>query len=491
MRGSIIAKLHRWIGLGAAIWLAVVGGTGLLLDHKDWRWMRQATVDERWLPVSLGRTARDLLVRFYQIDPGNPATRVAAGWRGAWYTLDAGATWLPSRFEGIETTPLVYSLEPEFESGHIWLATDDGVWYSENAGNSYRRHALPGQRVTGLSRGLHSDSLLAVVDRSTIVTLIKADGTRIRPWMLATPQDAMPRHETLGRLLVNLHLGWGLLPNPWGLLLNDYAAAGFTLLPITGLVIWGSRRRARPTAARPVPLTRWLLRIHVYLLGLALVLPATYFAASGVLLVHREWRSAVDAVRVEAALLPPGYRTDAWRHEISSVISAPGTPSRVLAATRRGLFSTTDNGNSWQAVTLGNQRLGAVFGLRRAGNDVFVIGASSARCSPDGDCRAIAGPHGMVSDIALLQPGELATVSHHGIQRLAAGTAPGAHDHPEVPLPTLPGVPWQFVINQIHSTGLIFGDNKRWANDIGAAAILLMLVTGLIRGVALFRRRQL
>ena len=72
----------------------------------------------------------------------------------------------------------------------------------------------------------------------------------------------------------------------------------------------------------------------------------------------------------------------------------------------------------------------------------------------------------------------------------ALAAAP-AHEHANLPMPELAGVPVQFVVNQIHSTGLFFGDNKRWVNDVGAAAIALMLLTGLVRAFVLLRRRAL
>ena len=494
IRGSRIATLHRWVGLGAALWLAVVGITGFLLDHKDWRWMRQATVDERWLPESLAKTARDLLVRFYQVERGNPASRVAAGWRGAWFSRDGGQSWTPSRFEGTAGTLLVYALEPDFEQGRVWLATDDGVWLSEDAGAVYRRHALPDQRVTSLSRGIESGSLLTVINRSSVVMLGKADAKQFTRLQLSEPLSPALKDEGLARLLVNLHLGWGLLPSPWNMLLNDLVAWGFVLLPLTGCVVWLRRRRSRRADAAVVrtAFSRWWLRGHVYLLGIVLLAPLGYFAASGVLLVHRELRAEVDSIRINPGFLPPGYRAG-WRNEIASVIVTGGAQPKMLVATRRGLFSTTDGGASWRAESLAGKPFGAVFGLRRAGDDIFVIGAVGGRCVPDDVCKPVAGLHGMVSDVAVLSPGETVTISHHGIQPLmtSALAAAPAHEHANLPMPELAGVPVQFVVNQIHSTSLFFGDNKRWVNDVGAAAIALMLLTGLVRGVVLLRRGSL
>ena len=39
-----LLTLHKWAGLAAGAWLLVLGVSGILLDHDEWRWQRQMTV---------------------------------------------------------------------------------------------------------------------------------------------------------------------------------------------------------------------------------------------------------------------------------------------------------------------------------------------------------------------------------------------------------------------------------------------------------------
>ncbi|MBI4828715.1 MAG: hypothetical protein HY804_07875, partial [Nitrospinae bacterium] len=39
-------RAHKWAGIVAALWLAILGFTGFLLDHRDWRWMWSVSVPD-------------------------------------------------------------------------------------------------------------------------------------------------------------------------------------------------------------------------------------------------------------------------------------------------------------------------------------------------------------------------------------------------------------------------------------------------------------
>ena len=36
-----VRVIHKWAGLAALAWLSVLGITGWILDHRDWRWTHQ------------------------------------------------------------------------------------------------------------------------------------------------------------------------------------------------------------------------------------------------------------------------------------------------------------------------------------------------------------------------------------------------------------------------------------------------------------------
>ena len=61
-------KIHRWIGLVAALWLFLLGITGIFLDHDEWRWLRQTEVPESWLSSSMMRYLPATVMRFVAVD---------------------------------------------------------------------------------------------------------------------------------------------------------------------------------------------------------------------------------------------------------------------------------------------------------------------------------------------------------------------------------------------------------------------------------------
>ena len=137
-----VHRLHKWAGLLAGVWLAVLGISGLLLDHRqDWRWLWQYTVADVWLPDEVIAKARSGIWRIYQIHPHNPGQQIAGGPRGLLWTENAGTFWKQTRFTQSNGTPevnaaVIASRDNRLE---LWLATDDGLWLSRNFGKSAQR----------------------------------------------------------------------------------------------------------------------------------------------------------------------------------------------------------------------------------------------------------------------------------------------------------------------------------------------------------------
>ena len=68
MKRKSLFKIHRWIGLVAALWLFILGITGIFLDHDEWRWLRQTEVPESWLSSSMMRYLPATVMRFVAVD---------------------------------------------------------------------------------------------------------------------------------------------------------------------------------------------------------------------------------------------------------------------------------------------------------------------------------------------------------------------------------------------------------------------------------------
>lgn len=453
--------LHRWTGLAAGVWLAVVGGTGVLLDHKDWRWMRQSILPDSWASESLIQTARGLLIRQYQIDPADPGHRIASGWRGVWVTFDGGAHWTAARFgaSGHDPVPLVFALETARDWRTVLLGTDDGVMRSDDGGVTYRLAGLAGHTVNGLARTSQTDHWLAVLDRSVLVDWQPAEaGATVG--LSPPPTNLLSATEGLGRFFSNLHLGSGLLPGTRSTLIwNDLAGIGMVVLPVTGLLYWLGLWRGG------------LGRAHGWWIGAPLVVPLVYLTVTGVYLGHRGSLAPIlSGVQISRDLLPAAYRFgDGWDGEIAAAIPLPPDDARVAIATRHGLFLYDRSSSAWSLMSRG-----AFWGARRLNDELVAFGVRDMRCGiAPAVCVAATepGPH-MVSDAAVFPGGTLVWVGHD----VGQGDA--------TPLPMLPGVPLQFVINQIHRATIPFAAASPLVTDAAAVALLVSVVSGIARLVS-------
>src|SRR5690606_32436009 len=122
--------LHKWIGLFAALWLAVLGLTGFILDHRDWTWVWQTSVHSDWLPASLVEKSQTSQYRIFQVNPSDNRRLITGGATGLWWSADGGGHWQKTGF-GSATQPGVHAVQerlpapgsnqPRWRS--LWLAT--------------------------------------------------------------------------------------------------------------------------------------------------------------------------------------------------------------------------------------------------------------------------------------------------------------------------------------------------------------------------------
>ncbi len=481
-------KLHTWAGLGAGLWLVVLGLSGFVLDHRDWNWLWQSTVPELLVPERVAATARRGTVRLYQLDPAQPSRRVAGGPQGLWFSEDGGQSWRPAHFESMAGMPAINVVTPDPRHGWslLWLGSRDGIWMFDPAAGVARRVALKGQNVTALSRGAVLDGLVGVVERSRVFRFGPA--TAFAPlWIDPQPPDPaqLPDRIGLSRLVHDLHFGRGLVTQPLSLLINDAGAWVMSLLPAGGFLFWWLPRRwksrsrgARPSAAWRKHTMRWLYRLHGPTLGLLAVVPFLYLTATGILLDHAtELRPWMNGIQIPRALQPPVYSLDAWMGEIYGVAAYPGEPQRLSLGTRLGLFTSRDGGQSWRRESGVPVAPGFVWTLRRHGNDLLIggMGGPNLVRGGEGGWRMAKGTGHMPTDISPDGEGGYLWLNREGLH--AAGTGETIET---AGLPRLAGVPWYFLIDGLH-TGVLIHPQWKWINDLVALACLLLTVTGLLR----------
>ena len=390
VRGSAVYNwsffLHKWIGLFAAVWLAVLGLTGFFLDHDSWRWLQQAEAPS-WLTTNwLLENTRWSVARLMQVDPADPSIRVTGGPRGLWFSRDAGASWQPAAFPGgIQTQVLAIEPDPALGWKRLWFATDDGVYLSEDSGASVRPASLSGEYVTSLAAGAAPDEMISVIDRSQVFRFTTADPAKITRIALAPPApEAHPAWVGFNRFMRDLHFGKGVFDPLSSLVMNDIGGIAMLILPLTGLLYWALpkwwRYRLRRTARRGTSKAtkkatiRWLFRVHSATLGIVSVLMMIYLSVSGIFVEHgRELGAWMRSIHVPQSYLPRIYGMPSWDGWVEAIVAYPGKPDRFTIGNRIGLFTTDDGGQTWSLENGADGRpLQSAGRLRRLGDRVLI-----------------------------------------------------------------------------------------------------------------------
>lgn len=483
-------KLHTWAGLGAGLWLAMLGMTGFVLDHRDWSWLWQSTAPEFLVPGQIAAKARNATTRLYQLNPDQPQQRIAGGPQGLWISNDSGQHWQAVIFNTSKTMPGINVIldDPATHWPNLWLGTNDGIWKLDATSGTAQRVTLSGTRITALSAGPSPNGLLGVVDKSRVFRLDLTHDPR-PAWIDLVPpaSDQLPKTIGLSRLVHDLHFGRGLLVAPASLLINDIGAWLMLLLPVGGFLFWWLPRRWKSTArsAKPLAATRkrtvqWIYRLHGPTLGLVAVIPFLYLTVTGILLDHApELRAWMKIIHIPQALQPPVYRLNSWENEIYAIAGYPDEADRFSLGTRLGLFTTQDAGQNWIRETGRPLDPGFVWTLRRHGDDLLIggMGGPNLQRHKDSGWQPVKGTGHMPTDISRDSNGGYLWLNREGFHpgSSAARLLPAQHS-----LPGLEGVAWYFVIDGLHS-GMLIHAQWKWINDIVALACLLLTITGLMR----------
>jgi hypothetical protein len=487
-----IRRVHKLAGILAALWLAVLGATGLLLDHRDWRGIWQTGVPAALLPKKVLDTAVEMEVALYRIDPGEPSRRIAGGRRGIWLSDDNGLNWRSSAFSGLPLgeSPQVFSIVtssgPAWDD--LWIATDDGVWMSMNRGISFERFAMPGVFVNALAQGSTPEELIGVADRSRVFTLDKR--SVILKWITLSPPSTsqLPDSVSVSRFVHDLHHGRGIVTGAVSTLMNDIAGIALILLPVTGVLFWLLSLRWGINNSGPVgderhsTAMRRFRMSHGALMGIIATIPIVYLAITGVMLGHREeildW---MTTNRIAYKWLTPAYGLPDWNMEIYSVAGYPGEPGKLSLGVRSGVYTTTDNGATWEREKIPGPSSFFVWTIRRMGGDLFIgaMGGPNLQKLNGGEWKIVKGAGHMPTDVFIGLNGERVWKSHRGFLA-ESGKKRGSYEKFPAGRPTPPGVSVYYLIDSLHS-GMIFHHQWKWVNDIFSVLAVILCVTGLAR----------
>lgn len=479
-------KVHKWAGLGAGVWLFVLGATGIVLDHDEWRWARQVTVPDSWISPNVGRLLPATRMRHVAVDSDDPRRWLGGSERGLWWTDNGGRSWSSVPFEGTDGTPQVLDLVPSADGSlaGVYLATDDGLWLSEDYGQRVRRAGFEGEYVHHLTTGSKPGELVGLVDHDRVFRWTPRDDTP--PTWISWPEvrvAGLPETVSLYRFVFDLHFGYGIGNRTVSTLINDYGGIAFMVLAVSGFLFWWFPKRWR-RAKPPVPLRQkrkifnWLYRVHAPVIGLLALIPIGYLAATAIPLVHvGGFGTWANDVALPRAALPPVYRYRSLTGEIDSVVVYPEDPDRYSVGTRFGVLHTEDGGESWRRDAALPAGSGNFF---RHGAASFFSdngGRHFARVGDESPWQPLTGLASAITDAAHVG-GDAAPWLLKNSRGFNAGTLDGEFSlTKQVVMPELPGATLYLFLIDIH-LGLIFHQQFKWINDLVSVFALLLVLTG-------------
>lgn len=480
--------VHRWVGLVTGVWLLLLGLTGFILDHREWRWLWQPAVGLSVLPDGFVRTVEKRTPKIYQINGANQNEIIAADARGISVSGDGGDSWVRSGFVSRDDQPQVFAVEFDAKNGWdaIWLATDDGIWLSSDGGKLFEPFGLRGEYISALSRGDCETVFLGVADKSRIFRM-DTQKTHNVEWvdLLPLPKEQLPQSVDLSRFIHDLHFARGVFGGVGSVVLSDFAGIAMAVLPIGGALYfflprYFKRRRESDLAVERgvrYAATRWTYRLHAPSFGLFAAVPILYLCVTGIFIDHgkqlREW---MRSVQLDRGYLPPVYRMGSFENEIYGVLGYQNEINRFSIGTRMGLFHTVDGGTTWQREP---QIKGFAYNLKRVGDTIFAggMGSPSYIKKGDGHWRRIEAHLMMPSDMMVLSGGSTVVKNAHGLTDVE--NVATKHDF-SPPRPT--HATWFDLIDGLHGGSLI-GEWWKWVNDIFAVSAVLLIVTGFVRWI--------
>ncbi|MDH3619916.1 MAG: PepSY domain-containing protein [Gammaproteobacteria bacterium] len=477
--------LHKWAGLVAALWLIVLGGTGFVLDHPEWRATSQATVPESWGSPDLTRFIRVTYMRKILVDSNDSSRWLGGSERGLWSSDDGGSSWQPVTFEGIDYSPQILALTPHPVEGHAGalVGTDEGIWQISPRGTA-EYFALEEHSVNSLTPGAGTSEVLGVSRKSQVFVFDTATGQV--DWADMQPvEPVISGPVTLNRYILNTHFGHGLAEGKYGVLINDYGGIAMVILGTSGFLFWFTRRRWRRSPSLSTPqrkkrITAWLFRSHAPIIGILAIVPIFYVSVTGIFGDHiRAIYKWSESITVPAVLVPAGFSMRSLADDIQDIVLNPADPDELIIATRKGLYTSRDNGRHWQRddrLPIQKADYGNSLNLFRVGDAIFLgAGLDASYASQDGGETwvPVSGPFTGISSGAYSD----GTWYLKNSQGVFAGASPYETQQTQVKPPPLEGMPVFLFLADIH-TGHAIAPWFPWVNDFFAVLALVLIVSG-------------
>lgn len=488
---SLWRKIHKLAGLIALAWLTVLGLTGWILNHHEWRWSHQWSVPDWVTSARIDRLVRGTIMRQVYADPVDASRYIGASERGLWITSDGGQTWTDITWEGADGLPQTYDFVagPTKDLNHVWLGTDDGIWIVKDNGTRAVPFALQGKDITSLSVGSTPGELIGVEHHTRIFRLDTANPSAITWTDVDDVQvSGLPDSLSLPAFTLDLHVGTGLLPQPWSLIVNDYGGIAIFILSATGLVFWWLPRRwkhqpPKGQLKRRQKVLRWIYRGHGPVVGILAIVPILYVSITGAMVDHIEvLLEHGKEIRLPREALPSIYEYKNLTGEIGDVIAYPNEPQKLTIATRLGIYNSLDAGKTWNVENVmgeGDGTDASLVNLIRR-DDVVFIGAGSIGqfYRRDGEERFtpmnVNGPKLAITDA--FKRGETWYIKMSR-SIFAANGLDQTFEDTKIPYPAITGTTFYLFLADIH-TGNIISTQWKWINNLVALMAVVLAISG-------------
>lgn len=538
---KIAFTIHKWAGLFAAIWLAVLSFTGFFLTQDTKRGLQQTIVPPILTNKALQLNAQRNAMRFWQVDPHNSAYQVTGGTRGLWWSSDGAKTWDRTSFN-VPGVPQIQAIEPDPKLGweRIWIGTDDGIFNSSDRGITAQQVALDGKSITSIIAGSEPDEMMGVIDRDYIFKFNTNNAGDIKLVDISPLEvNAQPQETRLHKYLRSLHFGRGLFGSDTSRLINQFGAISMFMLCVTGLLYWGlpklwmtqvkAGKTTDPHFKRQTIV--WLFRLHGATFGIIATPIILYLAITGVIIGHdKELGWWMRGTHVKNEYFTPALKLSSWAGRVDAIIAYPGVPDSFSIGNHFGLFTTVDNGKTWSRdEDAKGDAIGGASRMRRFGDRVFIMaGMGNTAISRDDDFtfRNYGVPDQMlmgrrdtkslkhvdhemksprshepdedqkvplsrqVSDAARMMdirfmPQDVTEINGEFFwksgDKLFTSGINGTKPMPTaISGPEIYGVPLWMWYRHIH-TGMLFWSEWRWVNDLFGVSAIFLVLTGVVR----------
>ena len=412
--------------------LFILGFTGFFLDHKNWSFLY--TVGFESVPASVFQHEKRL-IEAYWVNADDESDIVVGSRRGVFQKSDGVFVKVLER----------ECLALKGDGEHLYAATDDGLYRRENG--QWKPYALGGHFINALA--VSDNELLLSSDKKTLFLLDKQRAKVLLETGVSIPYKELVHDISLSRFVRDLHYGRGLFEGVSSLLINDYGALFLLLLSLSGYLVYlFIKLKKYPQCSRS------LIRLHANIFAIIALVPLSILLITGIFLDHpKGLANFMRSVKIPHAFLPPVYsslKEDVWSVDLYQ--------NRYRIGNRYGVYESDD------LVKWSMTNKGFAYRMKRIDEKLYISGMGAPnRILHNGKYEVLLNTPHMFKDINL-QKGEEQFFSSMS----------------KVALPQSKDTSLYAILLALHD-GTFFSSWWVWVNDIAAALLFVLGVTGTIR----------